>query len=142
MKSHRLLSIPLLCFLFFGCQDILECAIGRSAHIPNKTFPIGSTSEYYYVEFDAEVKNEPRDNDYDYFFEVRESSLPGGISYYANYRTLSIEGLATETGVFEIEVYLYVEGPLEVQYDNDGDAYYHDPLCDNTITKTYTLIIE
>ncbi len=141
MKQLRLFPL-LFCFLFFGCDDILDCAIGRSAYIPDKTFPIGSTEEYYYVEFDAEVKNEPSDNDYDYFFEVRESSLPNGISYYTNYRTISIEGLATETGVFDIEVYLYVEGGLEAQNDDDGDIYYRDALCDNSITKTYTLIIE
>lgn len=141
MKKIKLLPL-LLCFLCFSCEDFWDCAIGRSAYIPDKTFPVGSTTSYYYVEFDAEVENEPRDNDYDYFFEVSESSLPAGLDYFVNYRTLSIEGTPTETGTFEVDVYLYVEGPLEEEYDGSGNVYYNDPLCDSSIRKTYTLIIE
>jgi len=56
------------------------------------------------------------------------------MDYFVNYRTISFEGQPTEIGVFNFEVILYVEGPV----DENGD----DTLCNNTTSKIYTLIIE
>ncbi|WP_412561119.1 hypothetical protein [Winogradskyella sp. MIT101101] len=142
MKSQKLFPILLITVLFFGCDDFLDCVAGRNPSLPDKTFPIASTSTYYYVDISAEIKNEPRDNNYDYFFEINEADLPEGVGYFINNRIISFEGLPVETGTFEIEVYLYVEGPVNVEYDDDGDAYYTDTLCNHSTQKTYTLIVQ
>ncbi len=72
------------------------------------------------------------DDAYDYFFEVEEP-LPPGLDYYINYRTISIEGTPLVSGVYEVTIYLYVEGP----FDEDTVQ-----LCENSIATTYAVIIE
>ncbi len=97
-----------------------------------KEFPIGSTETYYYTDVSAEINNEPNDNDYDYFFEVEEP-LPPGLDYYINYRTISIEGTPLVPGIYDVTISLYVEGPFDEETVQ---------LCENSIAKTYTVIIE
>ncbi|MCT4630015.1 hypothetical protein [Winogradskyella sp.] len=131
MKKHLLLSV-LLFLLIFSCDEPL-CVFPKEPELDNKEFPIGSTESYYYVDLKAEINNEPRDNDYDYYFDV--VGLPQGMDYFVNYRTISLEGTPEESGIFDITVYLDVEGPFR---DDDES----DVLCDYSTSKTYTLIIE
>lgn len=135
MKLSHFLPLGLFMLLFFGCSDLLNCVIPREPELRNKEFPIGSTNTYYYVDLDAGIRNEPRDNDYDYFFEVE--GLPEGLDYFVNYRTISIEGLAVEPGTFEITIFVEVDGPFRNQ---DDDA--PEMLCGYSTSKTYLLIIE
>ena len=83
-------------FVIFGCEDGLNCIIPKEPELPNKSFPIASTETYYYADLRAEINNEPRDDDYDYFFEIE--GLPLGLDYFVNYRTISIEGTPELTG--------------------------------------------
>lgn len=129
------LPLSLFLFLFFGCSDLLSCVIPREPELGNKEFPIGSLNTYYYVDLDAAIRNEPRDNDYDYFFDVE--GLPLGLDYYVNFRTISIEGMPIEPGTSNITIFLEVDGPFRNQ---DEDA--PEMLCGYTTSKTYTLIIE
>lgn len=135
MKLSHYLSFCLFVLLFFGCSDLLSCIIPREPELGDKEFPVGSINTYYYVDLDAGIRNEPRDNDYDYFFDV--DGLPLGLGYYVNYRTISIEGLAVESGTFEITIFVEVDGPFRNQ---DDDA--PEMLCGYSTSKTYTLIIE
>lgn len=132
MRKHYLLLLLLLSFFTFGCQNILDCIIPVEAELPNAEFPIGSTETYYYKQLTAEVNNEPRDDDYDYFFDV--AGLPEGMDYFVNYRTISIEGRPLEAGTYTITIYLFVEGPFN---DNNETI-----LCDEDTSKSYTFIIE
>lgn len=134
MKLFRFILFISSLFLFLGCDDTLNCLIPKEPELDNKTFPIGSTESYYYVDLKAEINNEPRDDDYDYYFEVE--GLPLGMDYFVNYRTISIEGTPEETGVFDITIYIDVEGPFR-DYDEEPSI-----LCNNSTSKTYTLIIE
>ncbi|MDY2587616.1 hypothetical protein [Winogradskyella aquimaris] len=134
MKIFKVLPL-LLCFMLLSCDDVFECMIGRNPSLPNKQFPIGTTEGYYYVDLSAEIKNEPRDNDYDYYFHVE--GLPLGMDYFVNYRTISLEGTPEETGVFEITIYLDVDGPFRNNFDDDPDL-----LCNYSTSKSYTLVIE
>ena len=134
MNFFRFTLLVSILFLCLGCDDALSCLIPKEPELDNKSFPIGSIESYYYVDLKAEINNEPRDDDYDYYFEVE--GLPLGMDYFVNYRTISIEGTPDETGVFDITIYVDVEGPFR-DYDEDPS-----PLCDYSTSKTYTLIIE
>jgi len=135
MKIHQQLSIIIFVFLFSSCEDGLNCLIPKSAELQNKTFPIANIDDYYYSDLRAEINNEPRDDDYDYYFEVE--GLPMGIDYFVNFRTISIEGTPEESGTFKFTIYLFVEGPFGEQYDGS-----EGPICDESTSKTYTLIVE
>ena len=141
MKSLKLIPV-IFCFLLFGCEDCFDCIAGRNPSLTDTTFPMATTSSYYYVDIFAEIKNEPRDDNYDYFFDIDVNHLPEGMDYFINNRIVSFEGQPLETGTFNIEVFLYVEGPINVEYDNDGNAYYEDTLCNNSAFKTYTLVVQ
>ncbi|BAO77682.1 hypothetical protein [Winogradskyella sp. PG-2] len=135
MKTYKIIPLFICLFLAFSCEDVLSCIIPREPELPNKEFPIGSTESFYYTEFDAEINNEPRDNDYDYFFYAE--GLPLGMDYYVSHRTISFEGKPEETGTFRIKVFLDVEGPFRNNFDDDPDL-----LCEYSTSRSYKLIIE
>ena len=135
MKTHQVILICFSFFLFLACEDTLNCIIPKEPELDNRQFPIGSIETYYYVDLNAEINNEPRDDDYDYFFEVE--GLPLGIDYYVDFRTISIEGTPEQTGTFDITIYVYVEGPFRANVNEEPDL-----LCNYSTSKTYTLIIE
>ena len=128
-----LLPFFLLFVFLVSCDDPI-CHFPKEPELPNKEFPIGSTENYYYVDLTAEINNEPRDDDYRYFFDVR--GLPIGMDYFVNFRTISLEGVPEESGIFEITVFLDVDGPFG-NFNNDPNT-----LCNFSTSKTYTLIIE
>ena len=132
MKTFRTITLILFSVLFLNCEDFLDCVIPREPELQNKTFPIGTVDEYYYADLRAEINNEPRDQDYDYYFEV--IGLPLGMDYFVNFRTISIEGTPLETGTFDIRIFVDVDGPFR----NDGN---NERLCNYSASKTYTLII-
>ena len=132
MKSIHLLLL-FFCLLGFGCSDTLSCLIPKEPELPNKSFPIASTQSYYYTDLRVEINNEPRDDDYDYYFDVE--GLPIGMDYFVNYRTISIEGVPELTGTYDITIYVDVDGPYR---DEDEPTL----LCDYSAQKTYTLIVE
>lgn len=132
--KKSLLIVFLFLVLAFSCDEPL-CVFPKEPELPNKQFPIGNTESYYYVDLDAEINNEPRDNDYDYYFDVE--GLPLGMDYFVNFRTISLEGTPEETGSFEVTIYLEVDGPFRNDFDDDFDS-----LCNYGTSKTYTLIIE
>ncbi|WP_400079314.1 hypothetical protein [Winogradskyella sp. R77965] len=134
MKSLKLLPL-IFCFLCLSCEDALNCIIPKEPELPNKSFPIASTENYYYADLTAEINNEPRDDDYDYFYDV--DGLPLGMDYYVNYRTISIEGTPESAGTYNFTIYLDVDGPFR-GFDNDEPEL----LCDYSTQKTYTLIVE
>jgi hypothetical protein len=136
MKSLKLIPLA-FCFLFFGCEDALDCIFNKRPEIPDKSFKIGHIDNYYYEDFTSEIKNEPRDDDYGYTYEIYED-LPDGLEIYANYRTLSIEGNPTALGTFTFTVYLYVDPP--VHYD-DYSGEYESSMCSESTSKEFTITI-
>lgn len=135
MKVHRFLLIFLA--LFFSCADFWGCLIPKAPELEHKELPIGSTEIYYVVERDAGINNEPRDNDYDYFFNVE--GLPLGLDYFTDFRTISIEGIPEVAGTFDITITITVsvDGPFRPIIDEEPEI-----LCSYTTSKTYTIIIE
>jgi len=137
MKRLLPLLLVFSLFSFTNCEDFLDCIVNRRPELPNKEFGVGDLQTYYYEEFDAQIKNEPRDNDYDYEFEI-QGNLPEGLQMVVNYRTVSIEGLPTFPGTYTFTVFLYVYPP--VNYDFDTNQY-DDPLCSESTSKEYTITI-
>jgi hypothetical protein len=131
----------LLIFSFFiciSCDDVLECVIlARSPELPDKTFQEGLVNTYYQDSFDAEISNEPRDNDYGYYFDFN-GELPDGLHVYFDYRTVSIEGVTQIAGTFNFTIYLEVDPPLN--YDEYSGEYEED-MCSTTTSKEYTITI-
>ncbi|OUS00755.1 hypothetical protein A9Q86_08325 [Flavobacteriales bacterium 33_180_T64] len=138
MKRFLSLLLFLSLVTFTSCEDILECVVfGRSPELPDTSFDVGLVNLYYYEEFDAEIKNEPRDNDYEYFFEI-DGYLPDGLEMNVSHRTVSIEGSPQSPGSFTFSVFLYVDPPLS--YDSETDEY-DENMCSTSTSKEYTIII-
>jgi len=123
--------------MFSSCEDVFDCIIERSPELPNKVFKIGQINQYYYEAFDAEIKNEPRDNDYEYYFDI-VGELPNGFELLINFRTVSILGVPESEGVYEFTVFLDVVPPLH--YDEDGYEY-DGVMCSESTSKDYVIVI-
>ena len=137
MKRLFPLLLVFCLFTFLNCDDFLDCVVNRRPELPDKSFAVGPIGSYYYEEFDAQIKNEPQDNDYGYEFDL-DGNLPDGLGMVVNYRTVSIEGTPTTAGTYRFTIFLYVDPPLT--YDDENDTY-DDPLCSESTSKEYTIII-
>ncbi|WP_299554165.1 hypothetical protein [Seonamhaeicola sp.] len=142
MKQYYVSAILLFSFfLFNGCNDILECIINVRPELANKTLDHGHVNEYYSETITAQVKNEPHDNGYDYYFTV-SGNIPAGIEVYYDYREVIFEGIPQEPGRYTIRVSLYVEAINECYFDEfEGREICHDPLCSNNTSRVYTLVV-
>ncbi len=138
MSKNKPLLILFLSFsLFNSCQDILECVINRRPELSNKRLATGQVNNYYLEEIHAEIKNEPHDNSYDYYFYIDED-LPRGLSYYIDHRNIIIEGQPQASGIFTFDVRLEVE-----QFDDycENELNDCDGLCEDVTSRTYKLVI-
>ncbi|WP_225035816.1 hypothetical protein [Winogradskyella sp. SM1960] len=136
MKLIKILSFA-CCFLCFGCSDIIECIINKRPEIPNTSFDVGYVNNYYYEEFTSEIKNEPNDDAYGYTYEIY-GDLPDGLQMFADFRTLSIEGMPIASGTFTFKIYLYIDPPEYYDYDTER---YEDSMCAYSDSKEFTIII-
>jgi len=136
MKSLKFIPFA-FCFLFFGCEDVIECIINKRPIIKDTSFEVGTIGNYYYQEVKSEIKNEPRDDDYGYNYEIY-GDLPDGLQTFVNYRVISIEGTPETSGAFTFTLHLYVDPP--VRYD-DYSGEYEDSLCSDFTSKEFTIII-
>ena len=95
-------------FAFTSCDNIIDCIINTRPELPDKSFEVGYVNEFYYQDIRAEIKNEPRDDDYAYYFEDI-TNLPDGLEMFVDHRTIYIEGIPQTSGSYTFTVYLYVE---------------------------------
>lgn len=134
MKNILVVLVFVLCL---SCENILDCIINRSPEIPDKSFDVGNVNGYYYQELTSEIKNEPRDDAYNYAYEIH-GNLPDGLEMKANHRTLSIEGMPQASGTFTFTIYLYVDPP---EYYDEESGEYEDALCSTSTSKKFSIII-
>jgi len=120
-----------------GCENLLDCVFNRRPEIHDKTFKTGTIGVYYYQEVTTEIKNEPRDNDYGYNYDV-SGNLPDGLQMVENYRTVSFEGTPELAGTFTFTLFLYVDPPYSYDYDTDR---YEDVMCSESTSKEFTITI-
>ena len=127
-----LLLLPL--FLLTGCNDFFECITNKRPQIHNTDFRRGEVGVYYYAEVTTEIKNEPRDDDYGYYYELY-GELPVGMQMFVNYRTVSFEGVPEIPGRYTFTLGLFVDPPI------DGDGF-EQVMCEDYTSRDFSILIE
>ncbi|GAA4973780.1 hypothetical protein [Algibacter aquimarinus] len=142
MKRFIPLILLTLFFSSTNCENILDCIINVRPELKDKTLEIGFVDGNYYDNITAQINNEARDNNYDYYFDV-SGRLPRGIVVdYDTYREVILRGVPKESGRFRFTVSLEVVALNEFYYDDFGNEVYDDPLCTDTTSRTYVLVIK
>jgi len=137
MKQSTKTVLIILLISLSACEDIIDCIFNVRPELPDKVLKTGGVDQYYFEEFNAGIKNEPRDDDYDYYFEVY-GDLPEGIDIFFNKKNVTIKGTPTESGTFKFTLYLTVEPP---EYYDFETGKYDNPLCSDSTSKRYTITI-
>ncbi len=136
MKRYLPIILLISFFSLSGCDDVLDCIINVRPELHAKTLAVGLVDEYYSEIITAEIKNEPNDNDYDYYFDV-SGRLPEGIEVvYNRHREVVFKGVPKESGRFNIKVYLEVIP----HYNEYGRS--NGPLCSDDTSRSYVLAIK
>ena len=140
---RRLSSIITLfgILLLTGCQDILECVINRRPQLEDKNLARARLDRFYSDDILAEIKNEPRDNSYYYYFSI-DGELPRGLDYIVDYRSIIIEGVPTTPGRYPINIRLTVEQVNDYYEDCENRLNDCDGLCEETTVKRYVLAVD
>ncbi|WP_242206249.1 hypothetical protein [Aestuariivivens insulae] len=140
-KSIKFFSVLLiLIFITTSCQDILECVLNRHPVLSDDILKIGQVNSYYTDAINAQIKNEPRDDDYYYYFSI-DGDLPEGLEFVVDYRSVIIEGTPQESGRYQFTVRLSVEQVDDYYEDCENTLNDCDGLCKESTSKTYTLKI-
>lgn len=139
MKKSTALLLVLFTVFTTSCDSITDCIINTRPHLPHTDFVDGNAGLFYEGVIRAEIKNEPRDGNYWYYFTV--TGLPAGMDYEFIGRDLFLFGIPESPGRYSIEVFLEVE-PRSVfiddddSWDEDGDS-----LCSYTDERFFFLQI-
>jgi hypothetical protein len=140
MKQYISVILLIAFFTLNSCENILDCIINVRPELHDVELDEGFIDHYYFDKITAEIKNEPNDNSYDYYFDV-SGNIPNGIDIIYDYREVILEGTPTESGRFTFRVFLDVDSYNEYYYDEFGNEVFDDSLCTDSTSKTYTLII-
>ena len=131
IRLLKISAIASMAFIFFGCDEIIECVFNINPEINDKQLVIGVVGERYRDRITAQINNEVNDNDYDYFFDVF-GELPPGIFVDFNRRSIDIFGIPEESGVYRFQVELFVE-----RFDINGlDG---SPTCSESTVREFTI---
>ena len=132
IRRISLLLVAFSAFLFFGCAELVDCVAPAKPNLHSKTLFNGSVGLSYTEFVEADITNDPNDDDYDYFFSV-DNNLPPGMTYFEQDRKVFFSGTPTQAGSFTFKIRLTVDP--KYNYDNR--------LCfgDDTTTKSYTIVI-
>jgi len=138
MRKWLSLLFMLTLLSFISCQDILECVINSHPELPNKTLEVAQVNQFYTESIKAEIKNEPLDDSYDYYFSI-DGNLPRGIDYYVDYRTIVFEGEPYLAGTYNFTLRLSVEQSYNYECENELNNC--DGLCSDSTSHVYTIIV-
>lgn len=137
-KSLILISLSVVLFSFYGCQDILECVINRKPVLSDTGINTAQLNANFFAKITGEIKNEPRDNAYFYYYDV-VGDLPDGLDVFFDYRDVIIEGVPRAKGRYRFTVNLEVE---QVDDYCENDLNDCDGLCERLTSKTYILTVD
>jgi len=132
MRRTYFLTILFLSLL--SCDEVFECMLGLEPEINEPSVDQAFIGEPYFDTISAEVKNEPFDNAYDYYFDV-VGELPEGIDILFFYRRIELTGTPTEAGRFNFTVYLTVESFDDGFVDTS-------PTCKDEVSRDFTLLVK
>ena len=140
MKKVISLAFICMCLMFINCQDILECIINRHPELPKKTLAVAELNQFYQETITAEIKNEPLDDSYNYYFSI-DGNLPRGVDFYVDLRTLVFEGVPLVAGTYTINVRLRVAQSSNYSDYCESEFNDCDGLCNESTSETYTIIV-
>ena len=144
-KLKYVILLSSICLL--GCNDAAECIINRRPDLPSKSF-IGFTGMPFSNTIKGEIKNETKDDLYNYDFSV-SGDLPVGLSTSSQHRTLTIEGSPKASGRYSFTVHLSAK--QNDDYDSDCKKKRNnckalcddcDGLCKDSTKETYSIVIK
>jgi len=138
----KLLSRALLffVFLFCSCQDILECIVNKRPELSDRTLAVAYVNQLYSEKITADIKNEPMDNSYNYYFQII-GKLPEGIEYTINYREIILEGRPLVSGSYKFTVKLSAEQKYNYSEDCESNFNDCDGLCEESASRVYTISV-
>lgn len=140
MKKYLSLFLMFSLLTLTSCEDIVECIINVRPELSGRELQTAYVDDYYFDTVTAQIKNEPFDNGYYYYFTV-SGEIPRGIDVIYEYRRIIFEGRPLEPGRYTIRVSLTAEAENDFYYDDNGNQRYHDPLCSNDTSRVYTLVV-
>ncbi len=141
MKKWILLLLGLIVMSGLqSCDDFTDCIINTRPHLPHKDLDDGFVGNYYQDRVRSEIKNEPRDDAYWYYYTV--IGLPAGMNYEFAGRDLFIYGTPQEAGRYSVQVFLEVEPRILVFDQDDGWDEDGDQLCSYTDERFFSLWIQ
>jgi len=118
--------------LFFSCTEILEDCLLFPAKPEIRTREIsdGKVGEQYFEIIEGEVRNDPNDSSYFYFFFL-EGSLPKGLTYFVEGNQLIIKGIPEDrnSGEYVIKIIMRIEARCS-SFENENDVEFDcDRIC-------------
>lgn len=94
----------------------------------------GVVGEYYEQVLKAEIRNEPDDNDYSYFFDY-SGDFPSGLVVSIENRTFTISGYPEKSGTYEVFVWVQSsELEEEMELAGESECKYHIKFEKFTLT--------
>ena len=140
MKKAASIGFLLTVILFISCQDILECVINRHPELTNKNLALAQVNESYFETIEAEIKNEPLDDSYNYYFSI-DGQLPRGVNFYVDFRTVVFEGVPLQAGTYKFTVRVNVSQANNYLDDCESAFNDCDGLCSQSTSQSYTIIV-
>ena len=140
MKKLPSSFLVLSFLLLISCQDALECIINKHPELSNQALSSAQVDQFYSDTITAQIKNEPSDDNYNYYFSI-DGALPKGIDYYIDYRTIFLEGTPLVSGTYNFTVRLTVEQSDNYIEECENKLNDCDGLCGDTASQAYTLLV-
>lgn len=140
MKKSPILHLLLIVFSFISCQDIIECIINRRPELTSKTLAVAQVNQFYTETITADIKNEPLDDNYDYYFSI-DGELPRGIVYVIEERRIVLEGTPLDSGSYKFKVWLSAEQSYNYSEACENRLNDCDGLCEESTSKVYTIVV-
>ena len=140
MKKLPSSFLVLSFLLLISCQDALECIINKHPELSNQALSSAQVDQFYSDTITAQIKNEPSDDNYNYYFSI-EGALPSGMEFFIDYRTIIIEGTPLVSGTYNFTVRLTVEQADNYNDDCENTLNDCDGLCGDTTSQAYTLLV-
>lgn len=126
MKTIKHFVVLSLLLMLSGCGDDLDDCLDLDGPVfQTDSLPHGVLNQEYETEIRVQIQHEPYDDIYFYDFDYDHDDLPRGLYFFQDGvgRVLEIEGTPTETGVFTLDVAVYVSGHYDLCYHRAKARY-------------------
>lgn len=133
LRKIYVLAFASTALLVSGCSELVDCVASARPNLHSKNLATGRLNLSYEDYLEADVTNDPHDDEYDYFFSV-QGNLPPGMTYREQRRRIYFTGTPSQKGTYAFRVRLTVDRP---NWNNDNRICFGD----DTTTKEFTIVI-